>query len=642
MYAENILMNQFSKQFPIAESLPQIRSALADNSQVILSAAPGAGKSTIVPLALKDEAWLSGQRIIILQPRRIAAVALARRMAFLDGSPPGQIIGHQVRFDSNIKASTRIEVVTEGILTRRLQKDPMLEGIGLVIFDEFHERSIHTDLCLALCREIRHEVRPDLRLMLMSASADLELAKSFLDNPQLIEGKGFLYPVEILYRSPAGGRDRIAALARAVEQIVAEGPNEEYLVFLPGMGEILRVARFLESSSAAAGHRITLLHGSLPVNEQEKVLQPADRPRIILSTNIAETSLTIDGITRVIDSGEARWLEVDGQSGLEQLSLHRISRSSATQRAGRAGRVKPGKAYRLWSQAEHQQLAENDQPEILRVDPAAAVLELFAWGCCDPLHFNWLQSPGAERIAKSIEFLQLLGAVDAAGKITGEGRQMVGLPLEPRLARMLLSASSLGVASDAALAAAMLGEKDFIKTAAGTSPTRIDADLNWRLQLLTEKSAAVPPGNLQIDATAVRRIFKVQEQLLALLGRRNEKNCQPAAAMHRLHEALLSAFPDRVCLRRSRERSCNYTICSGQGLTLSENGLLPGEPLILALRLEISARPGMADGRIFLACAISEELLKKQVLYQKKEKCFLQQTVPGYWRVRVYGMAVCF
>lgn len=615
-------MKQFSKQLPIAESLPQIRSALADNAPVILSAAPGAGKSTIVPLALKDEVWLSGQRIVILQPRRIAAVALARRMAFLDGSRPGQIVGHQVRFDSNIKASTRIEVLTEGILTRRLQKDPILEGIGLVIFDEFHERSLHTDLCLALCREIRREVRPDLRIMLMSATADLELAKSFLDHPQLIEGKGFLHPVEIFYRPTAGGRDPVGALARVVEQIVAEGPGEEYLVFLPGMGEILRVAGLLESSSAAAGYRIMLLHGSLPVNEQEKVLQPADRPRIILSTNIAETSLTIDGITRVIDSGEARWIEVDEQSGLEQLRLHRISRSSAIQRAGRAGRVKPGKAYRLWSQAEHQQLAANDQPEILRVDSTATVLELFAWGCRDPLHFSWLQSPGAEPIAKSVELLQLLGAVEATGKITDEGRQMVELPLEPRLARMLLTASKLGVAFDAALVAAMLGEKDFVKAVADGSPTRTDADLDWRLQLLTEQSTAALPGNLQIDAATVRRIFKVQRQLLDILGKRGEKSCQSAAAVHRLHEALLSAFPDRVCLRRSLERSGNFTICSGQGLTLSQNGLLPGEPLILALRLETNSRPGMADGRIFLACAMNEELLKKQTLYQKKREVF--------------------
>ena len=612
-------------QFPVEASLPQIRSNLADNTDVILSAAPGAGKSTIVPLALKDESWLAGQRIIILQPRRIAAVALARRMAFLDGSKPGVVIGHQIRFDNNTTASTRIEVVTEGILTRRLQKDPLLEGVGLVIFDEFHERSVHTDLCLALCREIKREVRPDLRLMLMSATADLVLAQSFLDHPRLVEGKGFLHPVEVHYRPLTGGRDYSAALARAVEQIIGEsGADEEFLVFLPGIGEIRQVADFLERSRVTVGRQIMILHGSLAIGDQEKILQPAACPRIILSTNIAETSLTIDGITRVIDSGQARWLEIDAQSGLEQLQLHRISRSSAAQRAGRAGRVKPGQAFRLWSLSEHQQLAENDQPEILRIDPTAAVLELYAWGCRDPLQFNWLQSPGTEKIGRSIELLKLLGAVDDIGKITVDGRRMVELPVEPRLARMLLTASVLGIAETAALAAAVIGERDFVKRSySDNAVTKIDNDLDWRLQLLTDKRSAELPSGIETDHGAIARIFKIQRQLLDLLGKMT--NQRSVNARHRLHQSLLAAFPDRVCRRRTDASSGSFTICSGQGLSLNETGLLPGERLLLAFRLDLTQRAGASDGRIFLACALEEDLLRTQSLYQPKREIFFSE-----------------
>jgi len=615
-------MIQTARGFPVEESLPQIRAALADNRDVILSAAPGAGKSTIVPLALKDEAWLAGKRILILQPRRIAAVALARRMASLDGSPPGAVIGHKVRFDSNITATTRIEVLTEGILTRRLQKDPLLEDVALVIFDEFHERSVHTDLCLALCREIKREVRPELRLMLMSATADLELAESFLDKPELVEGKGFLYPVDIVYRPFSAGRNRMDELAGAIASIIAEcGPAEEFLVFLPGMGEILRVADYL--AARTAGREIMILHGSLPVNEQEKVLQPSTRPRIILSTNIAETSLTIDGITVVIDSGEARWLEVDQQSGLEQLKLHRISRSSAAQRAGRAGRLKPGRAYRLWSQPEHQQLAENDPPEILRIDPVSAVLELFAWGCRDPLQFNWLQSPGPERIGRAVELLQMLEAVDDDGRITATGRKMAELPLEPRLARMLLVAAELGVVESAALAAAVISEKDFVRPVQRTGdsrPQKIDADLEWRLEVLADRTSL--PGSFEVDRSAVRRVFDVQKQLLELLGRRAKPSSKDDGGRP-LRQALLAAFPDRVCLRRSEERCSSYTICSGQGFAISESGLLPGEPLLLALRLDQSQRAG--DGRIFLACALEESLLTGQHLYQRRRELFFSR-----------------
>ncbi|EKD81014.1 MAG: hypothetical protein ACD_39C02033G0001 [uncultured bacterium] len=283
----------------------------------------------------------------------------------------------------------------------------------------------------------------------------------------------------------------------------------------------------------------------------------------------------------------------------------------------------------MWSQAEHQQMAENDQPEILRIDPTAAVLELFAWGCHDPLHFNWLQSPGSEKITRSVDLLKLLGAVDASGKISADGRKMVELPVEPRLARMLLTAAALGISETAALAAAVICDKDFVRkgsadNAATFGTYGIDADLDWRLQLLASKGGAKPSG-IDIDDGAVRRIFKVQRQLLDLLGSRSANTDRTTAVGRKLQQALLAAFPDRVSLRRSATRSANFTVCSGQGLTVCDTGLLPTERLILSFRLDLNSRPGSADGRIFLACALDEALLPSQPLYQKNREIFFSE-----------------
>ena len=601
--------------YPVEASLPSIRSALAAGRNVILTAEPGAGKSTIVPLALKNEPWLNNSRILMLQPRRVAAVAIARRMADLDGSPPGRVIGHSVRFSSNIGRDTRIEVLTEGILTRRIQKDPLLENVGLIIFDEFHERSVHADLCLALCREIRREVRPDLRIMVMSATIDTQLIENYLENSATIAGKGFLFPVDVQWQPIGGGRDQFADVAAVITRIVEASPaSEEYLIFLPGAGEIKIVQQYLESSTATARHRILALHGSLSIDEQEKVLQASSMPRIILSTNIAETSLTIDGITTVIDSGWCRRQSFDAQTGLEKLELQRISKASATQRAGRAGRLRPGRAIRLWSRVEHEQFADNEEPEIVRADPTPTVLELFAWGCKNPHEFAWLQSPGNEKIARASELLQMLHAIDNSGRVTDTGRRICELPVEPRLARMLLAAAESGIEADAALAAAIIGEKDFVlndssdNSFAGNAP---DPDLDLRLELL---ASAGRNGALRLDRSVIWRIEKAQKQLLDILKplARNVSARQAAGHNRRdlLHRALLAAFPDRVCMRRGAPGSTAYTICSGQGLNLGKNGLLKDHEFILALRVDARLRTSTNDGRIFLGCAVRSEWLK--------------------------------
>ncbi len=537
--------------FPIESSLEEIKKALSANKNLILTAEPGAGKSTVVPLALMNEAWLEGKKIIMLQPRRVAAVAVASRMAEIDGSEPGKNIGHSVRFSSNIKASTKIEVLTEGILTKRIQNDPFLENVGLVIFDEFHERSIHADLGLALCCEIKKEVRPDLRLMVMSATIATELIRGYLDNSEIINGKGFLYPVTVEYMPVWTGRAYFDNAAKAIYEIVTScDEKEEYLVFLPGIGEINRVRDFLESTSVQQSHDILTLHGSMSIKEQQRVLgncnvssfvngcdsSEKNKPKIILSTNIAETSLTIEGITTVIDTGYMRQNQFNSETGLNKLEIARISKASAKQRAGRAGRLKPGKAIRLYSKAEFENFAEDDVPEILRSDLASSILELYYWGIKDPYTFNWLECPKKESIKNSIELLKMLGIIDEKGLITDFGKKVNNIPTEPRLAVMLIKAKEAGCLEEAALATAIIEEKDFLfadrsnetseklwqsrkketdKTQNAIRINGVDPDLYIRLSAFEDKSNL--PKEYSVDNQIMKRILKEQKQLIEKL-----------------------------------------------------------------------------------------------------------------------------
>ena len=580
--------------YPIESSLKEIKQALVDNKDLILTAEPGAGKSTVVPLALMNEAWLEGKKIVMLQPRRVAAVAVANRMSEIDGSEPGKNIGYSVRFSSNIKPSAKIEVLTEGILTKRIQKDPFLEDVGLVIFDEFHERSIHADLGLALCCEIKKDVRPDLRLMVMSATIDTGLISNYLSNSEVISGKGFLYPVTVEYKAISVGRSYFDNTAKAIYEIVTSSDkNEEYLVFLPGIGEINRVKDYLESTSVGQSHDILTLHGSMSIKDQQKAMvgrnshikesslqnycqennlqvlrHPSvrrssdtsatrshpvarlhaailsgspqvealenSRPRIILSTNIAETSLTIEGITTVIDTGYARQNRFNPETGLNKLEMVRISKASAKQRAGRAGRLKAGRAIRLYSKAEFENFAENEIPEILRSDPTSSILELYSWGIKDPFKFNWLESPSKESIEHSIELLKMLGAVDEKTSVTELGKKMNSIPAEPRLAAMLIKAKEAGCLEEAALATAIIEEKDFLTLkkklpqnlavggdvayateGADCCKQSVDPDLALRILAFEDKSAL--PLEYAVDDNIMKRILKEKKQLLELI-----------------------------------------------------------------------------------------------------------------------------
>ncbi|MFP5489040.1 MAG: ATP-dependent helicase HrpB, partial [Acidimicrobiia bacterium] len=431
---------------PVTETLPELRSALAARRRAVLVAPPGAGKTTIVPLALVDEDWLDGRRIVMLEPRRLATRAAARRMADLCGQAVGDLVGYQTRDERHIGPDTRIEVVTEGILTRRLQNDPDLPGVGLVIFDEVHERNLPTDLGLALALDAAATLRPDLGILAMSATADSASLATILGDAELgdapvVASEGRTFPVDVRW-VPRERRDRIDdVVVRAVHSALRDETGD-LLVFLPGIGEIMRAKSTLESS-VGPDVDVYPLAGALSLAEQDLALSPSPpgRRRVVLSTDIAETSLTVDGVRVVVDSGLARAPRFDTRTGMTRLTTITTSRSSAEQRAGRAGRTEPGVCYRLWSKIEHGSRAAHRTPEIDDVDLSGLVLEVAAWGTpLDALAFPTPPPPKAVRAGEQL--LHDLGALDADGRLTEIGRRMLGLPVHPRLARMLVAEPS--------------------------------------------------------------------------------------------------------------------------------------------------------------------------------------------------------
>ena len=588
-------------KYPVHECIDQIRECLAKERNLILTASPGAGKSTIVPVELLNEPWLQGKRILMLQPRRVAAIAIARRMAEITGTRPGTLIGHQVRFSRNISSDTQIEILTEGILTRRIQNDPFLENVALVIFDEFHERSIHSDLCLALCREIQKDVRPDLKIMVMSATVSPEPIANFLDTSSVIDAPGFLFPVETSYQPVPAGHDRFSAMLTACRKIFSSSPpDESYLIFLPGSGEINFFKRELESN--VSSHEILPLYGSMSLDEQQKVLTPAEKPRIVLATNIAETSLTIEGITTVIDSGYCRKLSFNPETGLERLDMARISKASAAQRAGRAGRLKPGRAFRLWSQSEHMAMENFDLAEIHSVDLCSTILELAGWGINQPENFAWFEAPEIAKTNAAQNLLFQLRAIDESGGITESGKSFLKLPVHPRLACMLLNAKKLGIGKLASRAAAIISEKDFIVSPAITSQEKsFNTDIFARLDILERKNEAQPDA---VDKRQVKHVLKVSQQLEQMLDFTDEKNDRSEHATESLKICMAAAFPDRICQLRNSQNKRNYKICTGQGFSLPDGR---GEPFIIALRLDARLRKGSNEGQIFLAAEIGLE-----------------------------------
>ncbi len=466
---------------PIHEVIRDIRSTLVSYNRLILQAPPGAGKTTAVPLALLDEPWLKEKQIIMLEPRRIAARSSASRMAQLLGEKVGMRVGYQIRAEKKLSDKTKILVVTEGILTRMLQNNPSLEHVALIIFDEFHERHLHSDLSLAFALQSQEFLREDLKIMVMSATLDTQTLQTLMENPPLITSEGRSYPITLEYlppNSPTVEPKKIVPALMNILQNSIQNDEGDILVFLPGEREIRSLETALKEHCKSIDLDITPLYGELSKEAQERAIFPSAKRKIVLATNIAETSLTIEGITVVVDTGLEKVLTFDPRSGMERLITQKISRASADQRSGRAGRLSEGKCYRLWSETSHHALPPHKEPEIRLCDLTPLALELSAWGDSE---LSWITPPPAKALSHGLELLSILGATDYKGNITPHGKAMIALGLHPRLAHMILIAKTLEAQSEAILLAALLNERDLF-----SKSTHRSSDMRERFWILSD------------------------------------------------------------------------------------------------------------------------------------------------------------
>ncbi len=609
-HSRDIAQGQRVSSLPIDVILAALRQTLATGTTLVLQAPPGAGKTTRVPLALLDAPWLAGRRIIMLEPRRLAARAAAVYMARLLGEQVGETVGYRIRFESKIGPRTRIEVLTEAILTRRLQTDPGLDGVGLVIFDEFHERHLDSDLGLALCLDAQRGLREDLRLLVMSATLDTATVADLLDAP-VLRSEGRSYPVEILHRPPSDERDMARNMAVAIRAAVQE-QHGDVLAFLPGAGEIRRCLGLLEAEPACTGLLLCPLYGDLPQAQQERALtpDPDGRRKIVLATAIAETSLTIEGVRVVIDAGWSRVPRFDPNSGLSGLVTVRVAQSSADQRAGRAGRLGPGVCYRLWPQGLH--LIKHADAEIRQADLAPLALELAQWGVRDVAQLAWLDAPPPGSLAQARDLLRELDAIDANDDITALGRRMAALPLHPRLAHMLLRAQTMGQGALACDVAALLGERDVLKGDASRNP-----DFSLRVEALSalRRNGRAGVASFSADANACVRAEQVAAQYRRLI------KADAASTVHAPEEIgllLALAYPDRVARRRGGEEERGtggkltgsaYLLANGRGARLRDAGVLQKHAWLVAANLAV----GTGEGIIYSAAPVSESDLRTEL-----------------------------
>ncbi|HEV2761164.1 MAG TPA: ATP-dependent helicase HrpB, partial [Acidimicrobiales bacterium] len=518
---------------PVEDCVPALRQALAEAGSAVLVAPPGAGKTTVVPLRLLEEPWLAGLRIVMLEPRRLATRAAARRMASLVGEDVGATVGFTTRDERRVGGATRIEVVTEGILTRRLQTDPSLPGVGLVVFDELHERNLQADLALALVLDARPALRPDLRVLAMSATLEAARVAALLGDAPVIESEGRTHEVAVRW-SPRRPKERLdAATTAGVRRAVKEEPGD-VLVFLPGAADIRRVEASLRGGGLPPEVDVRPLFGALTAADQDAALAPSPpgRRRVVLATDIAETSLTVEGVRIVVDSGEARSPRFDPRTGLTKLRTGAISRASAEQRAGRAGRTGPGVAYRLWSKLEHGARRPYADPEISNVDLAGLALELAVWGAA-PTALAFLDPPPPRALEEAQLLLAMLGAVEAGGRPTSLGRAMADLPLHPRLARMVVGAIDDGLGWTACAVAALLEDRDVLRGRPDDLPT----DVAERVSLIADQSARHPLADSGAVRSAARRA-----------GERARRAGVTRAAVDpgRCGQVLALAYPDRL------------------------------------------------------------------------------------------------
>ena len=577
---------------PVEEVLPRLRHALAGFGAAVLQAEPGAGKTTVVPLRLLDAPWLAGGRIVMLEPRRVAARAAATRMATLLGEEVGATVGFQTRDERRIGPATRVEVITDGILTRRLQRDPSLAGTAMVVFDEFHERHLQADVGLAFTLDARDGLRPDLRVLVMSATLDTAPLAELLRGAPVVISRGRSFPVEVRWH-PRRSDDRLAPAVATAVRGALERHAGGVLAFLPGVGEIRAATAAL---GTIPGVEVLALHGTLAAAEQDRVLRSAGPRRVVLATDLAETSVTVEGIGAVVDAGLVRRPAYSPASGLTRLRTTPASRASADQRAGRAGRTSPGVAYRLWSQTEHAARRAWADPEILGADLAALALELSVWGVgADAL--RWLDPPPPAALAAAGDLLEALGAL-RGGRPTAMGRRLVELPVHPRLGRMLLASSGPSRRA-AGLLAALLSERDIVVYGGRDQPAT--ADVAPRLAVLSRETGG---ALLNVDRAAVATVRRRADELL-----RRVRGADPAgseapttATATEPGPLLVEAYPDRIAQLRGGGR---YLLRHGGGAVLPDHDPLAGTPWLVAAEVEGAAGgTGRGDGRIRLAGAL--------------------------------------
>ena len=584
-------MQEVKRTYPIENILPRLLETFQHSNNIVLSAPPGAGKTTQVPIALLATEWMAQKKLIMLEPRRLAARRAAEYMAAHLGEKVGQTVGYRIRGEAVISKHTRVEVVTEGILSRLLQHEPELPNVAVVIFDEFHERSIHADLGLAMTLDVQEHLRPDIRILVMSATLDgLAIAKLLGDAP-MIEGKGQSFPVATHY---ARFTSEKSVEARIVDTIVRALDEQEgdLLVFLPGRREMRRVENLLWEKHISEDVLVHSLYGNAPYQHQSAALSPAPpgKRKVILSTSVAETSLTIDGVCVVIDSGLARISQFDVRRGMFGLLTVPVSKAVADQRRGRAGRQQPGVCYRLWMETEHEMLSNYPQPEIKTADLAPLTLDLAQWGTPDGANLRFLDPPPAAHLAQAHTLLRSLGAADQTGKLTPHGKAMSELPIHPRLAHMILRGKELGFGSLACDIAALLEERDIL---AGKKDT--DIDLASRLHILHQQRAG--------DEGVHERILSQSRRLKQLTGIRNESKEKEESAPGIL---LALAYPERVARRRDT-KSNRYQMASGTIAVLPSGSLLAREEF-----LAIGEADGIgAEVRVYLAAPLTKEEIEQ-------------------------------
>jgi ATP-dependent helicase HrpB len=583
---------------PVTQAVPQLMAALQDGRGVLLEAPPGAGKSTLVPLVLLGSSWLDGRKILMLEPRRLAARAVANRMAVLLAEPVGLTVGFRTRLETKVSRDTRIEVVTEGILTRMLQSDSALSGVACVIFDEFHERSMNADLGLALCIEAQQALREDLRLVVMSATLDpLSLAK-VLPDAAVVTARGRSFEVATHY---VPRRPEVHAELQAAQVIRAALRDHagDVLCFLPGAAEIRRVQRALETADLGSSVRVLPLYGELDPASQDAALAsgPPGKRKVVLATSIAETSLTIEGIRVVVDVGLRRYAEFDPATGMSRLVTGKVSQAAADQRRGRAGRLSKGDCYRLWSEGSQATLSPQTPPEILHADLAPLALELACWGAIDAASLAWIDAPPAAPLTQARDLLRQLGAIDVAGRVTAHGRTLAALGMHPRLGHMLKKAQDLGAVNLACDLAAVLSERDILRSQPGAR----DADVRLRAAVMRGELRDLTPG-ITVDERALAQAKRTAGNWRRDFAGQQRDRADPHEAVGVL---LAWGYPDRI--GRARGDGGRYLLANGRGARFGEPQALSKSELIVAAELDGAER----EARIFLAAPISAELLDK-------------------------------